>query len=440
MPSYYLDGPSLALATAVYTDPTLTICASDGVYSDGSITRVQTSCVLGSPKFCPSCGTACDFEKDLGYCKENLSVLNVDIDLGNDPGDTGVVIVKFNPDKKPQGLIATYDGVTYNTFSSPIYGLMTAPSGLPAYMGQISEDCGIVTGSPHVLPVYEYNGITYNTTGTTEVVNIFPSQNQLTVNPPGDCIMVIPKTGLNPSQLSISVKAPCGDCFKLSVSCPTVLFPTYTSQVAPTEELVCEYDDNLIYYNYPVSGNGVTLGLFDWIFLDANGEILAADGYYHAPTMLPGAYDWFLVQSGIIIQMGQCAYNAYVITRCADGFSLVADSGVGPITIGQFVTISDPLYAACVWEVTNQTFITPTVTINSISGVGSCSDVCVLYSVDNMTGSDVTVDYLNCDGDPVLYTVAAYTIEYICAKVGSIVVPGSPAGVIVSLDSCDCGF
>jgi hypothetical protein len=64
----------------------------------------------------------------------------------------------------------------------------------------------------------------------------------------------------------------------------------------------------------------------------------------------------------------------------------------------------------------------------------------VLYSVDNMTGSSVTASYTDCDGLPQTQAVAAYTIEYICARVGSITIPGSPAGVIVSLDSCDCGF
>jgi len=56
---YYLDAPSLSLATAVYTNAALSICAADGVYSDGTITRVQTSCVLGPAKFCPSCGEDC---------------------------------------------------------------------------------------------------------------------------------------------------------------------------------------------------------------------------------------------------------------------------------------------------------------------------------------------------------------------------------------------
>jgi hypothetical protein len=395
--------------------------------------------VLGSSKFCPSCGEGCDVF--LSESKTGSGVYLSTTDLGNNPGDTGAIIIRFNPLVFPNGFKAVYDSITYNSFSSPIYGYVTAPSGLPVYIGDQDNDCGIST-SGFIVGNYDWDAATnaYVYNGTTSGVSALPSQLNLTVNPPGDCVMVIPKVGLNPSSLDITVESPCGANFNLYVSCPTPLFPTYTSQVAPTQELVCEYDDNLIYYNAPVNGNGVTLGLFDWIFLDANGEIIAADGYYHAPTMLPGAYDWFLVQNGVIIQMGQCAYNAYVITRCADGFSLVADSSVGPITIGQFVTISDPLYAACVWEVTNQTFVTPTVTINLITPYTSCEDVCVLYSVDNMTGSSITASYTDCDGLPQTQAVAAYTIEYICARVGSITIPGSPAGVIVSLDSCDCGL
>ena len=436
---YYLDAPSLALATAVYTNSALSICAPNGVYSDGTITRIQTGCVLGPAKPCPSCGEECTAR--IGVTKTSTGIYLATVDLGNDPGDTGAVIIRFNPLGFPSGFKAVYDGITYNTFSSPIYGYMTAPSGLTNYMGDQDDDCGI-TSSSFILDnnVWDNTTNAYVYNGTTSAVSALPSQVNLTVNPPGICVMVIPKVSLNPSSLDIRVEAPCGTEFDLFVDCPTVLFPTYTSQVAPTSELVCEYPDSLIYYNAPVNGNGVTLGLFDWIFLDPNGEVIAADGYYHAPTMLPGAYDWFLVQNGVIIQMGQCSYNAYVLTRCADGFTLVADSGVGPVSIGDFVTISDSLYAACVWEVTSQTFITPTVTINSITTYTNCDEVCVLYSVDNMTGSSVTVSYTNCDGDPASYLVPAYTIEYICARVGSIVVPGSPAGVIVSLDSCDCGF
>ena len=436
---YYLDGPTLAQATAVYADAALTICAADGVYSDGNITRIQTGCVLGAPKNCPSCGVNCDV--NLNQTRTDSGVYTSTIDLGNTSGDVGAVIIKFDPMSFPNGFKAVYDGVTYNSFSSPVYGYSTAPSGLTNYIGDQDFDCGIST-SGFIVDDYYWDAFTssYVYSGTTSGVSALPSQLNLTINPPGECVMVIPKVSLNPSSLDITIESPCGANFNLNVSCPTVLFPTYTSQVAPTQNLVCQYPDNLIYYNAPVNGNGVTLGLFDWIFTDINGEVVAADGYYHAPTMLPGAYDWFLVQNGVIIQMGQCLYSAYVITRCADGFSLVASTSVGPINIGDFVTISDPLYASCVWEVTNQTFITPTVIIDSITAYTNCDEVCVLYAVDNMTGSSVTVNYIDCGGSPASYSVPAYTIEYICARVGSIVVPGSPAGVIVSLDSCDCGF
>jgi hypothetical protein len=434
---YYLDGPTLAQATAIYTDAALTLCAADGVYSDGSITRVLSGCVLGPAKFCPSCGTNCDetSSNDDG----NVGVYRSTIDLGNDPGDIGAIIIRFDMPKSVHGFKAVYDGITYNTFSSPIYGYMTAPSGLPVYMGKQVDDCGITTSS-FIAGNYDWDGSTYNYNGTTSIISVLPSQTNLTVNAPGTCVMVIPKVNLNPSSLDITVESPCASNFAVYASCPTVLFPTYTSQVAPTEEIVCEYEDNLIYYNCPVNGNGVTLGLFDWIFIDIYGESVAADGYYHAPTMLPGAYDWFLVQNGVIIQMGQCAYNAYVITRCADGLSLVADSSVGIVTIGQLVTISDPAYGGCVFEVTSQTFITPTVTIDSITAYAGCDAVCVLYSVDNMTASTQTGTYTDCDGLSQPLSVDAYTIDYICARVGSISIDGSPAGVIVSLDSCDCGF
>lgn len=434
---YYLDAPTLAQATAVYTNATLTTCAPNGVYSDGSITRVQSGCVLGPAKSCPSCGFPCASDYNEG--KIDSGVFRVTVDLGNSAGDIGAVVIVFSANTYPNGFKAVYDGITYNSFSSPIYGYMSAPTGLPVYIGDEDNDCGITTAS-FILDNNDWDGTGYTYNGTTSIVSVLPAQTNLTVNPPGQCIMVIPKVNLNPSSLDITVEAPCGADFEIRVNCPNVLFPTYTSQVAPTDEIVCEYEDNLIYYNVPVNGNGVTLGLFDWIFIDPYGESVATDGYYHAPTMLPGAYDWFLVQNGVIIQMGQCAYNAYVITRCADGLSLIADSSVGVVTVGQFVSISNPAYGGCVFEVTSGTFVTPTVTINSITSYTDCDEVCVLYSVDNMTASAQTGTYIDCDGLTQSFSVDGYTIDYICARVGSISIDGSPAGVVVTLDSCDCGL
>jgi hypothetical protein len=55
--TYYLNAASLALSTAVYTDPGLTTLAPDGFYSDNSIVRELLLGVLQAQSSCPGCGT-----------------------------------------------------------------------------------------------------------------------------------------------------------------------------------------------------------------------------------------------------------------------------------------------------------------------------------------------------------------------------------------------
>jgi hypothetical protein len=55
--TYYLNAASLALSTAVYTDPGLTTLAPDGFYSDNSIVRELLLGVLQAQSSCSGCGT-----------------------------------------------------------------------------------------------------------------------------------------------------------------------------------------------------------------------------------------------------------------------------------------------------------------------------------------------------------------------------------------------
>lgn len=71
--TYYLDGPSLSAASVIYDDANLTTVAADGFYSDGVISREQSSGALLPQVSCPSCNNeflvgfdaseedACDF-------------------------------------------------------------------------------------------------------------------------------------------------------------------------------------------------------------------------------------------------------------------------------------------------------------------------------------------------------------------------------------------
>ncbi len=71
--TYYLDAPSLSAASVIYDDANLTTVAADGFYSDGVISREQSSGALLPQVSCPSCNNeflagfggsaedACDF-------------------------------------------------------------------------------------------------------------------------------------------------------------------------------------------------------------------------------------------------------------------------------------------------------------------------------------------------------------------------------------------
>ena len=55
--AYYLDGPTFASATGVFTDEALTVAAPNGYYSQDGLVRQQISGVLQSQQSCPGCGT-----------------------------------------------------------------------------------------------------------------------------------------------------------------------------------------------------------------------------------------------------------------------------------------------------------------------------------------------------------------------------------------------
>jgi hypothetical protein len=59
--TFYLNGPSLASATAVYTNASLTTLAPNGYYSDGTIVRQQSSGSLLPQSTCPSCAPTQSF-------------------------------------------------------------------------------------------------------------------------------------------------------------------------------------------------------------------------------------------------------------------------------------------------------------------------------------------------------------------------------------------
>jgi hypothetical protein len=76
--SYYLDAPTLFDATAIFDDAGLTICAADGYYSDGTIVRQQTGCVLTSEEICacliPYNSSIEPFPNSEGVCGQEMPI------------------------------------------------------------------------------------------------------------------------------------------------------------------------------------------------------------------------------------------------------------------------------------------------------------------------------------------------------------------------------
>jgi hypothetical protein len=219
---------------------------------------------------------------------------------------TGAVIVKFNPQSIPDGILATYNSVNYNGVSSPLYGWLQGTIGEPTYIGALGDDCGIVAGSPYTLNEFEYNGSAFVSLGTTTSISVGAGQMELTALPPGNTVMVIPKILASPSLLNLEFIGVCGDTgFTIDVTCPAALTSFASSTGNGDSASACSATISPTYYVAHVTGSGGVLGIYDLVFSDANGQFKLGSGYYK--TTAAGANNWYQVDfNGVIIAFGTC--------------------------------------------------------------------------------------------------------------------------------------
>jgi len=311
---YYLNGPDLASATAIFTDSELTICALDGFYSDGVISRELVGCVLQPEVACPSCEEPCCDNIINITGAEGVFLNTFDLDTVS-VGATGAIIVYFDPAQIPDGIRATYNGAVYNEVTNALDGYKASTTaGNPTYLGDSAFDrtatCDLVAGSPH-LGVDEYkvvNGVPI-ATGNTLTVNIAAGDVALKAVPlPDWYVMVIPKTTAAPSTVDIEITGVCPTTgWYLEVGCPVKLVGAKYSRVDDCSDPAFTYT----LYNVPCVKidpcNPTLLGvpsLYDWVFKDENGEVKLADG----PYILEATPDnqQIVVSDGVIVSMTPC--------------------------------------------------------------------------------------------------------------------------------------
>jgi len=312
---FFLDSADLATATAVYLNLSLTNIAPDGFYGDGTITREQSSGVLLTSEPCVSpcpapCGTSIGGSGGQG-------VYQVNLDVGST--ETGAIIIMFNPQSVPDGIRVTYDGVVYNKLSSPSFGALQSPN--PGHFTIIGSSgaTGACTswfpsGEIQTNTVFLYNPATstFNNTGTTQVDTISPAPNAdffILSGTMGDCIMVIPKPTATPSALLIEIIGPCaGTGWSFTADCPISLPSFFASLVQPTSSVPCS---TLIDFGTPLyfakvhTAVDAFVGLYDYVFLDENGQFPLSDGFYLTNNVaVPNKV--IEVDNGVIVAITNC--------------------------------------------------------------------------------------------------------------------------------------
>lgn len=305
--TYYLNAPSLASATAVFSNAALTTLAADGFYSDGVISREQVSGVLLPQQTCPTCATPCG---ETINASGGQGIYLLDLETGTTVADVGAVIVRFDPYGVPDGIRGTLGANVYNKLVSPVDGLhQSSNAGALTYVGQTGADCGISGTTYPALTEFSYNGTTFVATGNTQSVTVAAGDVSLGVSAPGSTMMVIPKLTPSPSIINFEVVGPCsGTAWQMSVACPVLLTGFSSSVSAVSSVAACALSETVTYYNASLANTPGTVGLYDLVFADAYGQTPLAAGYYRASGSITGGNDWFQVSSaGVVVALGACA-------------------------------------------------------------------------------------------------------------------------------------
>lgn len=279
--NFYIDGPTLATATAVFDDVDLTICATDGFYSDGVVVRQQVNCVLNPVQNCPSCSIPCTQGVS---ASGGTGIYELTFSTG---GDLGAMIIYFDPIGVPDGLRAVFNGVTYNEVTSPVFGYLASQTpGNYVVLGRTTSDCTpsiastLNGGGYSGLNEYRFNSVTnvFDLIGNSGVVTGTGTDVNLTANAPQSCTMVIPRPNQNASECLLEIVGFCGTSWNLQINCPVTLTSTPISVINAT----CSTTDfpDFVFVAPNISGTAGDPDENEFAFSDGSGAAKYPAGQY----------------------------------------------------------------------------------------------------------------------------------------------------------------
>tara|TARA_B100002019_G_C21263017_1_gene597789 strand:- start:1312 stop:2238 length:927 start_codon:yes stop_codon:yes gene_type:complete len=249
--NYFIDAPTLAGATAVFTDADMTILAPDGFYSDGTTVREQIGGLLSISVVCPSCVLPCGTGVN---ATGNAGVYELSFSAGSNVGCT---IIYFEPFSIPDAIRVQYNGATFNELTSPSFGYL-ASSASPnnyTFIGDTADDCGIAAqlagGGYSGLNQYVWNGASFDLIGTGGTVTGAAGDVQLTAADPLFSTLYVPKNNVTPEIMTVEMVGVCGStAFNVEINCPVQLTGVPTSLLGGA----CVDELPNTYYNVPNRG------------------------------------------------------------------------------------------------------------------------------------------------------------------------------------------
>ena len=317
--TYYIDTSTFASATAVWTDSLLTTKAPDGWYQAPTETvttyRQQTGGTLGTAASC-ECPVACGSDVS---ASGGVGSYIIDIDMGNTSGDVGAIVIYFQPYNVPDGILATFDSVSYNTLTTNTHGREQATAGEINFVGATGvSGCAAsdLQGNSFTVTDFTYDGSSFVDAGTSSTIAI-PASGTVNLNATGNIYytMVIPKPNATPSTLRLQLVGVCGGtAFQFKAICPTAL-PSFTTNLVQTSgPLACSATQGQTYYfaqnssttgsSAPVVDSNTVPQVGNFVYSNNTGATALVDGFYKLTSTTVAE-----VVSGVVSAITTCPTN-----------------------------------------------------------------------------------------------------------------------------------
>lgn len=162
-----------------------------------------------------------------------------------------------------------------------------------------------------------------------------------------------------------------------------------------------------------------------------NTDVVARDvtyedcsGVSQTITIPPGqiwevcANELLVLGAGVTGNWQACGCNpsnfSYELRRCGDNRTAIAYDTTGTIVAGDTVIVDGE--PDCRYTVISGSTLIPTVDVITKTAESGCTETCSTYLIEEIAGSDQTVNYLDCSGVLQSETVIANGSLYVCAR------------------------